>query len=350
MILSLVKGIQLFSLRYDRLLRGKKDHTQTLLIAIFLILFMGLRPIHYVFVDTINYARSYYALQSGAMSYDPNAGEAIFNGLMNMCSQIMDVTYFFLIIEMGYIGFMFWACKRLTRNNLFLSFLFCIGAFSFFSYGVNGIRNGLATSIVLLALSYCNGTQKERLYGIIWAFVALGVHKTSALPLAAAMVSMYYSKTKVYLYLWASSIFISLVAGGFVESIFLGLGFDDRLDRYLTSDEYNDQFSNTGFRFDFLLYSMMPILLGYYVVVKRKIYDKHYLLLLNTYIISNAFWVMLIRASFSNRFAYLSWFLYPIVLAYPLLKLPIWRDQGKKTGIILIGHTLFTYIMWILKG
>lgn len=148
---------------------------------------------------------------------------------------------------------------------------------------------------------------------------------------------------------WIGSIFISAVAGGFVESFFTGLGFDDRMDNYLNSTEYDDQFSSTGFRWDFLLYSAMPIWLGWYVVIKKKIFNNQYLLLLHTYILANAFWVMLIRASFSNRFAYLSWFMYPLVLAYPLLVLPIWKDQGKKVGMILMTHILFTYLMWI-KG
>ena len=57
---------------------------------------------------------------------------------------------------------------------------------------------------------------------------------------------------------------------------------------------------------------------------------------------------MLIRSSFSNRFAYLSWFMYPLVLAYPLLTLPIWKEQGKKTGLILMAHMGFTYFMWFI--
>lgn len=350
MLVSLVKSFQLFSYRREKLLRGQNNFLIPLLGAILLILVMGLRPITFAFGDTVNYAASYHALRNGVATYDSDAGEAIFNGLMAICAEAMDVAYFFLIVEIGYIGFIFWACKRLTKNHIFIAFLFCIGAFSFFTYGTNGIRNGLATSLVILAISYCNGTKKELIFAGICAFIAFGIHKSIMLPIIAAVVAIQYPNTKFYIYFWLGSIIISLVAGGWVENIFFGLGFDDRMDNYLTNDEYNDQFSSIGFRFDFLLYSMMPIVLGYYLVIKRKIYNSTYLLLLNSYILSNAFWVMVIRASFSNRFAYLSWFLYPLVLAYPLLKLPIWKDQGKKTGLILFGHTFFSYIMWLIKG
>jgi hypothetical protein len=139
--------------------------------------------------------------------------------------------------------------------------------------------------------------------------------------------------------------------GGFWENFFSGLGLtnDERFSEYLNDTEYIDSFSSTGFRWDFLLYSMVPIVLGIYVVLRRKEKDQMYLLLLHTYIITNAFWILVIRSSFSNRFAYLSWFLYPIVLIYPALKFNLWNKQYSKIGIIVLLHFMFTYIMW-LKG
>jgi len=127
------------------------------------------------------------------------------------------------------------------------------------------------------------------------------------------------------------------------------LGFDDRLHHYIANDTQAHQFSHTGFRFDFLIYSMMPIILGYYIIYKRGIRDKTYELLLNTYTLSNAFWVMVIRAPFSNRFAYLSWFMYPIVLAYPLFRVNIWGcQQGKILVQIMFAQIFFTWFMDVI--
>ena len=350
MFASLYYFIQLSSKSRLKLMKGSNDMVITILLGIALIIVMGLRPVTFAFGDTINYARHYYDLQQGFVQFDSDEGEVVFNWLMAQCAKVMDVSYFFLIIEIGYIGCLLWACKRLMPRNILLAFLFCVGAFSFFSYGTNGIRNGLSTSIIILAMSYINGTVRQKVFSILLLFLAFNIHSSAILPICAIFLSCFYTHTKTYIIFWISAIFISLIGGGWVENIFLGWEFDDRMDIYLTNDEYNDQFSAIGFRWDFLLYSMMPIVLGYYCVVKKNLLNRNYLLLLNTYIICNAFWVMLIRASFSNRFAYLSWFLYPIVLGYPLLKLPVWKDQGKKTGIILFGHSLFTYVMWVIKG
>jgi len=55
-----------------------------------------------------------------------------------------------------------------------------------------------------------------------------------------------------------------------------------------------------------------------------------------------------IRAAFSNRFAYLSWFIYPLVIAYPLLRMNIWEDQDRKTAQILLAYSGFTFFMHLI--
>ena len=152
-------------------------------------------------------------------------------------------------------------------------------------------------------------------------------------------------------YFWLLSIPISLVAGPQIGAFFGGLGFDDRMASYTSQDnmeEFAELFSHTGFRWDFLLYSSMPVLLGWYTIFKRGISDSFYYSLLSTYVYSNAFWILVIYSVSSNRFAYLSWFLYPIVLAYPLLKFPVFKQShSRKTAAIFILQLLFTVVMLI---
>jgi hypothetical protein len=57
---------------------------------------------------------------------------------------------------------------------------------------------------------------------------------------------------------------------------------------------------------------------------------------------------MVVRAAFSNRFAYLSWFLYPIVFTYPLFRMNIWKDQDRKTALILFAYSGFTFFMFFV--
>ena len=329
-----------------------EDNTNSPLILFYIfafILLIGWRPISgRYFGDTSNYARQYEMFVNGFRIYDPNSSEWFFSWIMYKCSKVMDVSGFFLLVECCYVLPVLYACRRWAPNNYCLMMVFCMGAFSFFSYGVNGMRNGMACSMIIAAFSLISGSNKEKIVALLLAFLAFNTHRSTALPIICAAAAWYIKDARYVMAFWVLSIFVSLVASGPVEAFFTGLGFDDRMSSYSSANVDAEQFSSTGFRWDFLLYSAMPIWLGYYLIYKREIWDKQFLFLFNTYVLCNSFWVMMIRASYSNRFAYLSWFMYPLVLAYPLMKLRIWDDQGRKAGMIMMAHIGFTWIMSLM--
>ena len=224
-------------------------------------------------------------------------------------------------------------------------FLF-LCSFSFWSYGTNGIRNGMATSLFILALCYYD--RKWLMY--FWFVIAFFFHSSVVIPLAAFITAGVYKNPKIYLYIWLAAIPLSLAGGNIWQELFFNhLGFSDRTSGYLEGQQVEGSFSSTGFRWDFLFYSSFGILAGYYFIFVKKITDVFYIHLFGIYVIANAFWVLVITANYSNRFAYLSWFLMAPVIAYPMFRYKIWKDQYKGFGIILTIYYLFTYLMF-LKG
>lgn len=343
-IFTLISCSQLNGQSSANISKGSNNTQLAYILTVAFALFIGLRPLSAIFGDSWVYNYTYELMKNNIGGEYKNPSEWIWSETMYFCSQTVGVSIFFTLVSLGYFGFTLLACKTLTPNNVLVSLLFCLGAFSFFSYATNGIRNGLACSIVLYIIALC-AKSANKLLIILLIFVVINIHKSSFLPLTSLFASIYVVKSFKWAYkFWVISILISLVAGGFITSIFAGLGFDDRLS-YLTSSG-DGHYTKTYFRWDFLLYSMMPLVLGYYVVIKKGIQDKTYLILLNTYTLANAFWIMVIRANYSNRFAYLSWFMYPLVLAYPLLKLDIWgNQQGKRASQIMLAHVGFTWFM-----
>lgn len=344
-VLTLFASLKISGQSYDIIRRGDNNSLFALGLCVILALWIGMRPSWWIFGDSSLYGHTFYLMKNHISGAYEDSSEWVWNNITYYCSQTMDVSSYFTIIAIGYFGFTYLACRVLTPNNVLVSVLFMMGAFSFFTYGTNGLRNGLACSITLAAIAFLASSRKTLIIGLIFAFFAINIHRTTMLPIASLFASIYVVKNFKWAYtFWILSIIISLLAGGAVTALFAGLGFDDRVS-YLTSMD-DGMFSHTGFRWDFLLYSMMPIILGYYVIIKKGIQDRTYTILLNTYTLANAFWVMVIRANYSNRFAYLSWFMYPIVLAYPLLKLDIWGErQGKRTAQIMLAHVGFTWFM-----
>lgn len=361
----------------DKLL-SKNSMVPALLLTLLLIVFMGLRPISSRFGDTVNYAFGYNFMPAQpaifAVDFDK---EWLWAFIQNTCkASHLTVSAWFFIIEIGYLGFAFIGLRILLGENSWMAMLFFLSAYSTFSFGVNGIRNGCACSMAILAFAIAANQNIVRLaLGAVVLLLTFGIHRSTSLPIAAFIMASFVIKSpKVAIYFWLASIAISLVAGGAVTSFFAGLGFDDRMSSYANSTENASQFSHTGFRWDFLLYSAMPVWLVWYVTKKAetervmygdtieeaetnitgagRIADAHSMRVFNilatTYILANSFWVMVIKASFSNRFAYLSWFLYPIVIAYGVIRLHIWEDQDKKAGLILLAHASFSLVMFLL--
>lgn len=316
--------------------------------CIIFVLFVGGRSVSQFFGDTYLYAHQFNLAKVGLMSLpETQQGDWLFNTFVVFSSQTMDVHTWFTIIEAGYIFFALWGIIRIFGNNTWGGFLFFIGAFSFFSYGVNGIRNGLATSIVILAFSFLIADRPlEKVVGLFWCWLAISIHRSTMLPCACLIVALFIRNPKISLGIWIASIFLYLVAGNAIGNMFASLGFDDRMSNYIQNAEEYAQHEKSGFRIDFLIYSAMPIWLGYEVLIKRKIQSKYFPILFNTYLFANSFWVMVMGVSYSNRFAYLSWFMYPIVLAYPCLKLNVWGvRQGKVAASIMLAQVGFTLFM-----
>ena len=92
----------------------------------------------------------------------------------------------------------------------------------------------------------------------------------------------------------------------------------------------------------------MPVVMAWYVCIHKGVSDNWYNALCVAYCLCNAFWIMVIRSAFSNRFAYLSWFMYPIIIAYPLVNLPVREDQDRFTGWVLIAYAAFSVFMWFV--
>jgi hypothetical protein len=204
----------------------------------------------------------------------------------------------------------------------------------------------MATSLFLLGLSF--NKYKMNVFGIGVSFLlATLIHKTLLLPVFAYILTLFFNNPKHYLKFWIICIPLSLVLGNLFSSIFTSLGFgDERLDAYLSG-------GGNSFRFDFLIYSGSAVFTGWYFIFKKQFNDKIYYHLFNTYLITNAFWILVIRANFSNRFAYLSWFMMGLVIIYPFIKYPL-NKQHIKIGKVILSYFAFTYFMvkvyYLIKG
>jgi hypothetical protein len=317
----------------------KKNNFLGLLLVAFLCLIIGFRPISgRYFGDTSTYALDYKIFKNDY--YYNISGDPLFYYLMKFSSKIIDVHSFFFICSLLYILPLYFASKKLFKEYWYYSFLMLVLSLSFWSYGVNGVRNGIATSIFLYAISRTNLKIQ-----LLLLLIALGFHKSLILPTIGFLLTLKFNAPRVFTIFWFACIPFSLLIGESFQNLFSSFFQDEKLDKYFYSTSQLSQFSKVGFRWDFVLYSFIGVFSGWYFIVVKKFKDLMYFKIYNTYLFANGIWIIVIRTSFSNRFAYLSWFLLGVLIVYPFLTKEIFRNQKRILGNIMFIYFLITYFL-----
>lgn len=337
-----VLSISLIFVNNPRMIKAQSSLIVSIL-ALFCILFIGWRDwrAKEVFYDSLRYGVFYLNFAYQRLEDVKDVGFYI---LQKICTELrMSVDAFFITCAVLYVVPQIIVAKRISKEYAFIIVLMIITGMGFYSYGVNGIRNGLAFSFLLL--TFVN--YEKKISVVIFAAIAILFHKSAILPILAFICARLFNKTpKIYLIAWILAIPLSFVVKEFVSDLILSIDFiSDRADGYLTNEADADTFSNVGFRYDFVLYSSVPVVVGWYFLKIKKFEDKFYRILYCTYLFANACWVLINYVPYSNRFAALSWFMMPLLLIYPFIFYPKIKYRHLKMTGVLIAQWCFMLII-----
>ena len=318
----------------------------TILLCILITLFIGFRPLApNCFGDMHNYVALYKVLYEGEVFHFNRITEnLIFDNLFAWWgSERLGYTSFFVFIASIYFGAAFLGLRKLFPHDKLASYLVFLAAFSTFSYGTNGIKAGAAASLFILAISYRENIK----LCILLVLISWGFHHSMIMPVAAFVITLFIKDPKYYFVLWVFCLVMAFSHITAFAHYFAGATTEHGAS-YLLGDGMNDG-TKGGLRLDFIVYSAMPVLVGWYTVFKKNIeLSDTYKNLLNLYLSLNGIWMLCMYANYTNRIAYLSWFLYPIVLIYPFLQEEWGEDKYKKFSYVMLAHLGFTLFMQII--
>lgn len=319
------------------------------ILAVFVILFLGLRPIHECFVDTVGYARSYQNIELRNATYF-DVGDRGFKLMMHILHSLgFSVHSFFCFIEFVYVGCLAYVCHKLFRRNAGIALVAIFSMFFFYDLAVNVLRNGISLSLTVLSVYLFEN--KNRISGSIVALCALSIHISVLLVFGAYFCGKLFCRPKLYLWIWLGCLILSVFVGKYFETIFSNLGFLSswRNTNYLVGVGRDmSLFSRTGYRLDFLLFSIPPIIWIWYRIFKQKTTDEYFYAIANIYLIVNAVWLLVNQSWLSNRIAYLSWFFYSLVFMYPLLKEENVPHRKLTIALYLFGCISFSYLYKVI--
>ena len=316
--------------------------------GVVIITFLGTRPISGAFVDMTTYAASFDVAQYTGRELYPDWG---FDMLLRLCSNITTVEVFFVVCMILYVLPIVVGVKHVHSNWAYAAFLAFAGSFSFYSYGVNGIRNGIATSLLVAAFAFWD----RKIIMVLLMVAAWSMHQSVLLPIFAFLLASIYNRPLAYVVVWFSSLGLSFLSGNQLSNFLVSAMLtteDSRLSVYSANAGFGAD--KGGFRLDFVLYSIVPLVISYLSSSQLIRNDSFYRRLVCSYLFTNSFWLITMYAAYSNRFAYLSWFMMPWVVIYPFIPTnrsninQVAQSQAPRTsllGLALIAHFAFTYIM-----
>lgn len=339
--LALVTIMTLAMVSHRKNLNMREGIAGSMILCICLILLIGFRPHVHIFGDTANFTKDWGRL--AWQGWDWKVDNILFDNLYVYWGTIFDsVTPLFIFCAGIYFSCILIACRKLFPSNTTIIYLIYLAAFSTFSYGTNGIKAGVAASLFLVALAYRDNLK----ISIPVVFLSWGFHHSMIMPVAAYVLTLFFKNKDYYFYGWLLCLVIAALHITFFQELFAGLS-DSSGAGYLHNDTSAEvQRAKTGFRIDFVIYSAMPVVMGYFVKYKYRLHDDLYDMLLNMYLTTNGVWMLCMYAEFTNRIAYLSWFMYPLVLIYPCYAIANEKHplvQNRK--IIVLGHLGFTLFM-----
>lgn len=311
-----------------------------LVVTLFFVIWvlLGFRPISYAFGDMGNYYKSFLNAK-----YDrplPLDSDPIFMGMINFYAVYLNEYLFFFSCLTVYLIPYYVALKKIFNHNWVWGFVVVVALFSFYPFAVNGIRNGMAASLILLALVYSG------MFRYIIMLIAVLIHSSVALPAMAIILASRYKNINHYYYSWLFCVVLSLTVPS-IGQIIANLGLvDDKLASYANASAEEINSGRVGFRWDFLIYSILPMVTAVYYRYKLNYIDRTFDYLMAIYLTCNGFWVICMQMPYTNRIAYLSWFIYGVVLAYPFIKSNALRFSNRYLSLLVIFQFAFTILMF----
>ena len=298
--------------------------------------FLAIRPISYQFGDMGNYNNAINEyLYTDKIKED---SDILFEYLMFFFAKNFSSESFFFLCTLLYFIPLYLSYKKIFKNFWTVALILSLLTFSFYGYAVNGIRNGIAAHIFLLGLAL------PKRYGWMLIVLSTGFHSSMWIP-AIGYVSSYIFKTiRWYYYLWLTCLFISFVYSGFSDIVqTLGIG-GDKFGSYVEDGfEHESSFAITGYRYDFVIFSIFPVIFSAYYIYKRKFNNGLYNTFVSTYLFANSIFLLVNEIAFSNRFAYLSWFMIVPIILYPIYKL-----RTRKDTHMLLASSIFLIATYIV--
>lgn len=240
--------------------------------------------------------------------------------LINIISVFTAERGFFVVIALLYLSFLSLSFYFFDKTKMYIMFFIFTSMFFFETFGINVLRNGLASTLLILSIVLF--LRDKKVIASLVLIIASSFHASIITPFLFWIIAKKTTSLKLVYVIFFGTIILSYLGFG-INSItdfipMLNIFFKDRFDSYFEMPDWLDY--TIGFKLSFVLFNLFFAVIGYkiYNDFTDLIEQKKYLRFLNSYLLSSSFFFMSFYVAFSDRVGALSWIFIPFLLE-PLL-------------------------------
>lgn len=240
---------------------------------------------------------------------------------------------------------LFWACLHFAhffQYNVYFIFFSFVSLYFFQSLGINIVRQGVALAFLLLAFSFYLRNPKYIVHWLVPALLAVGFHVTSVIIILVFLLVKVFKSVGFTYYVFLYALFAILsyfkVSVLSLGSIFSNLFQGDRRNNYLDGTMAKE--FEVGFKPQFVAFNTVFLIL-FFLLRKYGQPQKHYDVLLKTYISISCIFFMMFQIPYSDRWGVMTWALIPFMFA------PVYAENGRyRTSTIGVLVMIVLFIIF----
>lgn len=281
------------------------------------------------FSDRAQYVNLYMSIYEN--TYHSEYKDFGWQFFVTLCTYFFYDNYRLFLIFVSFVycfSYYYYAKRQFKRIYVGYFIILAFGCMGFSNYGIVTIRAGVAAGIAFVALTF-----EKKYLKIIYALLSVSIHLSMIIPIFFYIVALRLKNKKIPYYFWFICFVLSVLNFDLSPLLEETYSIDSRINSYtnLVTNGYK-----IGYRTDFLIYSMCPMIILYIYKKRGIILPTFYNQVYHTYILTNAAWLLVIRMAYTNRIAYLSWMIIPYIVLYPILQDSINKKKSKSVLYIIM--------------
>lgn len=344
MILLLLYTVMFFLISIllfkESTLINNKFTRKILEIGLILITFYMLIIVDSNYADRVVYSRIFREFKHLSLGeiFGSYSQEPLFMIITKLISMLTDdEMIYYTMIYLIFLITLFKGLKMIFMNKYHIyAFIVFVNFGIYYGYVLNGLRQGLAMSLIILTIGYA--LKRKPIKMIIVSFSAILFHYSSIPIVIFVIILSYFRNFKIKYFIIIYIVFFLLYITGFNQYLFSSIKISS-LDEYSNRDLI-DRFGGSN-KINFIIFNTFYLVI-FSIFLKKNRKNEVFLFLYKSYILFSVYFMAFGFIAYSNRLSAYSWFLIPIITGYIMV------NSSSKLLVLLIA--LFVFILGYIFG